>query len=132
MGDEVDSNCDGAEACYADDDDDGYTDTTATVDSVDTDCADSGEGSSSDPDEDCDDADASITPDAEEILDDGIDQDCDGVDEETDKIGKDGCGCSSNPAPGRGAGMLIGLLALVGLRRRKPRAVDEGGDASVA
>ena len=46
--------------------------------------------------------------------------------------GKDGCGCSSNPAPGRGAGMLIGLLALVGLRRRKPRAVDEGGDTSVA
>ena len=50
----------------------------------------------------------------------------------TGKDGKDGCGCSSKAAPGRGAGMLIGLLALVGLRRRKPRAVDEGGDASVA
>jgi MYXO-CTERM domain-containing protein len=55
----------------------------------------------------------------------------DGVDG-SDETGKDGCACSSNPAPGRGAGMLIGLLALVGLRRRKPRAVDEGGDASVA
>ena len=55
--------------------------------------------------------------------------------DKTDKTGKtdkDGCGCSSKAAPGRGAGMLIGLLALVGLRRRKPRAVDEGVDASVA
>jgi MYXO-CTERM domain-containing protein len=195
VGDEVDSDCDGTETCYADKDDDGYTDTTATVDSVDTDCADSGEGSSSDPDQDCDDrdssfhpgaaeddctdpndyncdgsvafadadadgwaaceecddSDAGVNPDAEEILDDGIDQDCDGVDEVTpaggddggsddggsddggsDATGKEACGCSSNPAPGRGAGMLIGLLALVGLRRRKPRAVDEGGEASVA
>ncbi len=80
VGDGVDANCDGAETCYDDDDDDGYLDTTGdTVLSADTDCADLGEGSTSTLTSDCDDSDASVSPAATESTGDEVDQDCDGA-----------------------------------------------------
>jgi hypothetical protein len=119
-GDAVDQDCDDAELCYADNDDDGYTDGT-TVASGDTDCDDAGEGtvaagggdcddddartwpgaadldsttacmtdgdgdgygddspvSGVAPGTDCDDGDAAVSPQATELVDDGLDQDCD-------------------------------------------------------
>jgi hypothetical protein len=77
----VDNDCSGAELCYTDADDDGFSDSSgATMNSSDMDCSDSGEGASSEPLTDCDDSDASINPGAVDIVLDGIDQDCDGGD----------------------------------------------------
>jgi hypothetical protein len=77
--DSIDANCDGAETCYVDYDNDGFRSmTTDTVDSIDSDCDDPGEGSEFEPATDCDDEDASIYPNANEAVADGIDQDCDG------------------------------------------------------
>ena len=76
-GDEVDSNCDGQETCYSDDDGDTYTD--GTVVSADTDCADPGEATTESSEVDCDDSDAYINPAATEITGDEIDGDCDGM-----------------------------------------------------
>ena len=80
IGDGIDQDCDGTELCYADVDNDGFVDATgATVVSADLDCNDPGEGTSSDPMTDCDDSDSNVYPGANESVDDGIDQDCDGV-----------------------------------------------------
>ena len=78
-GDGVDQDCDDAELCYADDDDDGYVDESlATVSSSDTDCTDAGEGSSRDPSTDCDDSDRDVSPGDQEVCN-GTDDDCDGL-----------------------------------------------------
>ena len=81
-GDSVDQNCDGAETCFVDVDNDNYRTivTTTTVASVDTDCTDSGEAVATDPSTDCNDANASINPGAGEAIGDGVDQDCSGGD----------------------------------------------------
>ncbi len=79
VGDEVDSDCDGAESCYVDDDGDGYRpNATSTVASLDVDCTDPGEATDAAPTGDCDDSDAERSPGADESIGDGIDQDCDG------------------------------------------------------
>ncbi len=75
-GDEIDSDCDGQELCYVDDDDDGYRLTTTTT-SLDEDCDDNGEAISSESTGDCDDTDEDIHPGATEIAGDEVDQDCD-------------------------------------------------------
>jgi MYXO-CTERM domain-containing protein len=91
VADGVDSDCDGLEQCLADLDDDGYVDASgATVGSDDSDCDDSGEGLESDPATDCDDSAASAYPGATEIVADGTDQDCDGM--ETCYVDGDGDG----------------------------------------
>ena len=74
-----DEDCDGGESCWTDADSDGYRRIgTATVLSLDTDCADAGEGSDAEPATDCDDVDATEFPGALEYCD-GDDDDCDGV-----------------------------------------------------
>ena len=104
---------------YTDADGDGYGDAASSS----TAC-DQPTGTVSD-DTDCDDTDPNAWPGAPEVEDDGIDQDCDGEDavspdegDTSDEGGKEGCGCASNQDPGQGAGLFLGLVALVGLRRR--------------
>jgi len=81
VGDSIDQDCDGVETCYVDADDDGYRpDSTSTTSSSDTDCDDSGEAADTDPVDDCDDSDATSNPGGSEAPEDGIDQDCDGMD----------------------------------------------------
>jgi cysteine-rich repeat protein len=76
-GDEVDQNCDGAETCFLDNDDDGYR-TTGVLASSDVDCDDAREAVASDPN-DCNDSDRLINPAAAESVGDGVDQNCDGA-----------------------------------------------------
>lgn len=78
-GDGVDSDCDGQELCFADPDGDGVGDGTTVV-SADSDCADPGELGTEAPSGDCDPNSESVYPGAEELIADGIDQDCDGGD----------------------------------------------------
>jgi len=80
IGDGRDQDCDGDELCYRDNDNDGYHD-GSTVVSADADCTDSGEGEQGDPGGDCADGNASVNPGESEVVGDGIDQDCDNVDD---------------------------------------------------
>ena len=75
VGDEVDSDCDDAEICYADADEDGYT--RGIVGSNDVDCDDSGESTTESAQLDCDDDNSAINPAATEIVGDEVDSDCD-------------------------------------------------------
>ena len=60
---------------------------------------------------DCDDANAGISPDMEDIFNNDIDEDCDGVDAE-------GCGCSTvNPGSSAALGLFLSALALIRRRR---------------
>jgi hypothetical protein len=76
-GDGVDQDCSGTDtvSCFIDGDGDGYGD--GAVLAPDGDCLDPGEASAGG---DCDDASTSVFPGAPETANDGIDQDCDGVD----------------------------------------------------
>lgn len=75
-----DDNCDGTEACYDDDDNDGYLDSVGDVrTSTDADCSDAYEGTNTDPTTDCDDSDASDYPGATETTGNGDDENCDGT-----------------------------------------------------
>ena len=79
---------------------------------------------------DCDDGDAAINPDAEEICDDTIDNNCDGGADKGDKDNDvpadavcSACNCSSSlvdaDAPTGSAMLFIGLMGVMGLRRRR-------------
>jgi hypothetical protein len=81
VGDGVDSNCDGTELCYVDADGDGFAAGDLTIESADPFCTSVGEAGVEMPRTDCDDADASINPDATEVIADGVDSDCDGFEQ---------------------------------------------------
>ena len=80
--DGIDQDCFQGDLCYADSDSDNYRaiDTSLTVVSSDLDCNDSGEGKTSEPATDCDDSEPTTYPGAPEVIDDGVNQDCDGGD----------------------------------------------------
>ena|GEM_PF-2618473 len=104
--DEIDNDCDGevdgqesldAETWYLDEDGDGFGSEDATLRSCShpTGAVDGTAGF------DCDDEDAAINPDAAEVVDDGIDQDCDGMDSVSSEEGCQGCTHTAGPSGGR-------------------------------
>ncbi|MBM4390337.1 MAG: VCBS repeat-containing protein [Deltaproteobacteria bacterium] len=95
VADGVDQNCNGMEDCYFDNDGDRYG-YTATINSSDTDCDDSNESGN---DDDCDDTSASVYPGAGETPGDGIDSNCDSVDDCFTDADGDGFGGGTS-APG--------------------------------
>jgi hypothetical protein len=79
-GNGIDENCNGQEVCFEDDDNDGFLDNTGdTRTSSDADCTDPNEGTTTDLTTDCDDAAAGRNPGATEIIGNGIDEDCNGL-----------------------------------------------------
>ena len=98
-GDQI-SNCDGQELCFVDVDGDGFgtnvdsdgDGVADTIPSTNLSCEDNLEAVN---DRDCDDSDPDINPDALDIPNDDIDQDCDGFDE-TDSSDFDGDGYSAS------------------------------------
>ena len=131
--DGADNDCDGtididaidASTWYPDADADGYTNTDEAVIACDEPI-----GYAAATEHDCDDADATAYPGADDIPDDGIDQDCQGGDatlgaDSDTGGGKDGgtagCrGCATSD--GSGVGWLAGLLGFLAVRRRGGRA----------
>ena len=94
-GDNVDGDCDGAEVCFVDADDDGYVaDAVATVASVDTDCDDPGEARASDLGGDCNDGSVLFHPGvAETDCADATDYNCDGSSATEDRDGDGWVAC---------------------------------------
>jgi hypothetical protein len=79
-GDEIDSNCDGFELCYLDNDNDGVRpDELSTLLSTDADCGDTREAVVTDPVGDCRDDVRATFPGATELPGDGVDANCDGL-----------------------------------------------------
>ncbi len=125
--DAVDEDCDGAVdedatdqgSWRVDADGDGYTVESASVSG----CEEPEGYSAESAERDCNDADPARSPGAEEILDDDIDQDCDGHDavtpeEEPEVSEKGGWGCSSGAGGSPSAPALL-LIGLALLRRRR-------------
>ncbi|MCP4804867.1 MAG: hypothetical protein GY913_02550 [Proteobacteria bacterium] len=111
--DGVDQDCDGGDTCFVDVDRDGWR-TDETMSSGDLDCDDLHEAGADWPDGDCDDALPTVQPDATDFPGDGIDQDCDGRDAESEESSAPRS-CSAMPtSPGVGVVLLGALL----LRRR--------------
>lgn len=96
VGDGIDQSCDGVDACYRDDDGDGWG-VDEVLPGVSLVCAD-GVGLASQSG-DCDDNDPSVNPGAIYIPGDGIDQNCDGVDHCFQDLDGDGFGAGA-PFPG--------------------------------
>ena len=97
-GDNIDQDCDAVELCFLDNDDDGYRpDVNSTVPSTsNTVCTDTGEAELTDPIGDCNNNNSTIHPNASEIPDDGIDQDCNGFDAVTCYVDDDFDGYGSS------------------------------------
>jgi hypothetical protein len=79
--DGIDSDCDGAELCYTDYDGDGFRPDEYSEVEGDLLCTGAGLVGADAPGGDCDDADGSVNPDAEEAPSDGVDSNCDGLEQ---------------------------------------------------
>jgi hypothetical protein len=86
--DDLDQNCDGTVACYVDGDDDGFGSSlveesiyaaTGGVSDIAGACNSSLSDGWADRGDDCNDLDASVNPEAIEVCDDGVDNDCNGL-----------------------------------------------------
>ncbi|MEZ4235362.1 MAG: MopE-related protein [Myxococcota bacterium] len=93
VGDEIDQDCDTDELCYDDADNDGDRHATNTRVSNNLTCGGANEGRATDP-IDCNDNNASIHSGANEVLGDGVDQNCDGHDLCYRDADRDGVGTS--------------------------------------
>jgi MYXO-CTERM domain-containing protein len=91
IADSIDEDCINGEICYADADHDAYG-TSTTVVSADSDCADTGEATTT---TDCNDTASTVHPLATEVRGDGIDQDCDSGDTCYSDADHDGYGGTS-------------------------------------
>ena len=79
--DGIDADCDGAELCYTDYDGDGYRPDDYSEVEGDLLCTGAGLVGADAPGGDCDDGDASINPEGEETAADGVDGNCDGIEQ---------------------------------------------------
>jgi MYXO-CTERM domain-containing protein len=79
--DGIDADCDGAELCYTDYDGDGYRPDDYSEVEGDLLCTGAGLVGADAPGGDCDDDDASVNPEGEETAADGIDGNCDGIEQ---------------------------------------------------
>ena len=113
-GNDVDEDCDLRVACYRDADRDDYPSEEIFIDN-DGDCDDPGEVEEL-ANVDCDDHDQQVHPDATEIPDNGIDEDCDPDAEVSDRWVARPCGCAAG-----GEANLSWLAALALIRRRSRR-----------
>jgi MYXO-CTERM domain-containing protein len=73
-------------------------------------------------DDDCNDADASAYPGAEEVCDDGVDNDCDGDSDDGDSdcaAADKGCGCAARSGGTPGGLLFVMLAGLIARRRNR-------------
>ncbi len=89
VADGIDADCDGQESCYADVDGDGYRTDTAAA-SADTDCSDLGEANASLSGGDCNDNSSGINPGMIDSPADGVDANCDGIEQCYSDVDADG------------------------------------------
>lgn len=78
IADGIDQDCDGVDTCFKDADGDGWA-ANGVVSGTTPDCSGPGEVLTGVAAGDCDDADPSVHPEAEEVVDNGVDSDCDNV-----------------------------------------------------
>jgi len=126
--DGVDQDCNGYDAlsCFTDDDADGYgAGAPLVLEDIDA-CGDyfmASEGG------DCEPLEAGVNPGAEDVCEDGVDQDCAGGDAACDALDSGdtgeavsealkGCGCAAPAAP-LSSGLMVLALGALGLRRRR-------------
>ncbi len=120
LADDADPSASGQSTFYADLDGDGYGDATRPVEACDADEAGVADAT------DCDDSDATVHPDAVEVVGDGLDQDCDGADASGDDGEDKSRGCAVSPTPPAGWLALLGV-GLAGWRRRRASDIGAAG-----
>lgn len=81
-GDGIDQDCDGQELCYEDaDDDDWLADDAGTIVSTDLDCDDAYEAADTNQAGDCNDENPDVNPAATDVTGDGVDSNCDDIEQ---------------------------------------------------
>ncbi len=89
VADGIDQSCSGGDTCWADADSDGYGHFTNTVPSPNLSCGQAGESATN---TDCDDGAFAVNPGAAELVNDGLDSDCDNMEDCYNDADDDGYG----------------------------------------